>query len=100
MRPDAESPDAVPERRHRRGVRLFVALHLGAVGAIYAVALVVGGGFTGPPMPPLPLAVAKPQPIAASPAPMVAVTGAQTAVPTPLPAWTGRAEIAAPWEPR
>lgn len=100
MKPEADSPDAVPERRHRRGVRLFVALHLGAVGAIYAVAVVVGGGFSGPPMPLLTAAMAAPQPNPASPAPFVAVPGAQTAVPAPLPEWTRRAEVAAPWEPR
>lgn len=100
MKPDAESSDAAPAGRHRRRVRRFVALHLGAVCVLYAVAVVVGGGFAGPPMPPLTVAMANPQSIPASPAPIVAVPGAAMVAPAPLPQWMTRAEIAAPWEAR
>ena len=100
MRPDTEAPEAARAGRHRRGVRLFVALHLGAVGAIYAVAVVVGGGFTGPPMPPLTVAMAKSQPIPAMPYPRIPVAAAPMVGPAPRPEWTRRPEIAAPWESR
>jgi hypothetical protein len=42
---DAEHPT------RRRQVRWFVALHLGAVGGMYALALSVGGGYAMPPFP-------------------------------------------------
>lgn len=49
-----------PRRRLRAG-SLFVAVHLTAVSAIYAVAWIFGGGFEPPPFSPdLPLAVHEP----------------------------------------
>jgi len=77
-----------------------VALHLGAVVAIYEVAVVVGGGFAGPPMPPLTVAMASPQAALATPVPIATAPTAPTGSPAPLPEWTRRAEVAAPWEPR
>ena len=102
MKPAAETSDARPDGRHHRRVRLFVALHLGAVGAIYAIAVVAGGGFTGPPMPPLTVAIAMmdPQPVPASVSARVTTPSAQTVQLTPVPEWTRRPEIAAPWESR
>lgn len=104
MRPAVES---APSRSHRRGLRLFVALHLGAVGAIYAVALAIGGGRAGPPMPPLAAAVAVAATRAPAPASQVEPTAhlvdptpSRTEGPSTLPAWTQRAEVAAPWEAR
>jgi hypothetical protein len=77
-----------------------VALHLGAVGTIYVVALVLGGGFAGPTKPLLTVTMAKPQPIPAMPVPRVAEAETPMVAPAPLPEWTKRPEIAAPWEPR
>jgi hypothetical protein len=81
-----------------------VALHLGAVGTIYVVALVLGDGFAGPTMPPPTVAMASPQAALSAPGPTAtspaAPTFAPTAAPAPLPEWTRRAEVAAPWEPR
>lgn len=100
MRPDTETSEAARAGRQRRGVRLLVALHLGAVGALYAVAVVVGGGFAGPPMPLLTVAMGSPQPALATPVPITTAPAAPTGTPAPLPEWTRRAEVAAPWEPR
>jgi hypothetical protein len=36
---------------NRRRLRWFVALHVGAVSGIYALALVIGGGLATPPFP-------------------------------------------------
>lgn len=77
-----------------------MALHVGAVGAIYAVALVVGGGFAGPAMPPLTVAMDHPQPARATLAPRGMVSAAPLAAPAPEPDWTRRPQIAAPWESR
>lgn len=99
MKPAAESSDAVPERRHRRSVRLFVALHLGAVGTIYAIALLVGGGFAGSPMPPIMMAMASPDHAPATLSePAETQSTDRSVAPVPVPDWTRRAEIAAPWE--
>ena len=100
MKPDTDTPDTARAGRHRRGVRLFVALHLGAVGAIYAVAVVVGGGFSGPPMPPLTVAMASPQAALATPVPIATTTVAPTVAPAPLQEGMRRVEVAAPWESR
>jgi hypothetical protein len=101
VKPAAKSSDAVPERRHRRGVRLFVALHLGAVGTIYAIALVVGGGFAGTPMPPITTAMASPDHVPATlPEGAETLTTDRSVAPVPVPDWTQRTEIAAPWEQR
>jgi hypothetical protein len=81
-------------------VRLFVVLHLAAVGVIYALAWVVGGGWGGPPTPrltraPATVPTAHPLPKALAPNPPVV-----TAEPTALPSWAQRADIAPPWESR
>jgi hypothetical protein len=83
-----------------RGVRVFVALHLAAVGILYALAVTLGGGFVGPPMPPITGAMAAPPAVSAAPAPAPAPPTTQPLVPAPLPDWTRRAEIPAPWESR
>ncbi len=104
MKPDAEAAPAASDRAQRRRVRLFVALHLGAVGIIYAVALVLGGGFAGPPVPPVASTLAhasvKLPTSAATPSPAVTDPAANPSVLTVLPDWTRRAEIPPPWEPR
>ena len=100
MKPDTEAPDALVAVRPRRGVRLFIALHVGAVGTIYAIALIVGGGFAGPPMPPLTVVMAQPPTTPAPLAPAVAAQRAPTFEPAPLPEWARRVEITAPWESR
>ena len=98
MKPDIEGPGGMPPGSRRRRVRLFVALHLGAVGTIYAVALVVGGGLSGPPMPSLAVAMAKAQPAPEAQLPLVTVPVELPVAPAPLPEWTRSPEIAAPWE--
>jgi hypothetical protein len=99
VKPEIEERGATRGGAHRRHVRLFVALHLGAVGTTYAVALVVGGGVSDPPMPPLTMAMAKPQ-AAPSVPPHVAMPMAVPVTPSPTPEWTRRPEIATPWESR
>ena len=98
MKPDIEETGAVSLGSQRRRVRFFVALHLGAVGTIYAVAMVVGGGLAGPPMPPLTVAMARPQVAPATQHPSVAAPVAVPVEPSPTPEWTRRPEIVAPWE--
>jgi hypothetical protein len=100
VKPDIEEPGGIPVGSHRPRVRLFVALHLAAVGTIYAVALVVGGGLAGPPMPPLAVAMAKAQPAPEVQSPLVVMPAALPVAPSPTPEWTRRPEIAAPWETR
>lgn len=101
MKHDTEAPEVTPASRHRRGVRLFIALHLIAVGAIYAIALVVGGGFAGPPMPPITTAMASPvHAPTVPPAPFETMPTERPVAPATLPEWTRRTEIAAPWESR
>jgi hypothetical protein len=95
-----EEPGALSVGSHRRRVRLFVALHLGAVGTIYAVAMAVGGGLAGPPVPPVAVAMAKPQPAPEAQSPLGAVPVVLPVEPSPTPEWTRRPEIAAPWETR
>ena len=97
MKPDTEAPGAVPARQPRRGVRLFVALHLVAIGTIYAVAWVVGGGFAGPPMPVPTAAMPNLPAIPPAPVPTAPRQQTQTVAQVPLPEWTRRAEVAAPW---
>lgn len=107
MKPGAEVSSEkreAPEGAQRRRVRLFVALHLGAVGLIYAVALFLGGGFAGPNWPPAAstLALASVQP-PANPAPRGEAVPQPVAHPLPAavqPAWTQRAELPPPWEAR
>ena len=98
MKPDIDEPGGNPAGSHRTRVRLFVALHLVAVGTIYAVALAVGGGLAGPPMPPLVVATAKPQSAPEAQPLHGAVPVAMPVAPSPTPEWTRRPEIAAPWE--
>lgn len=100
MKPGTEATGATSTGRQRRSVRLFVALHLGAVGAIYAIALLVGGGFAGPPMPSPTVAMANPPALPAAAVPTAALRSAPATAPAPLPEWTRRPEIAAPWESR
>lgn len=100
MRPDSQAASAAAAGGQRRRVRIFVALHLGAVGAIYAAALIVGGGFAGPPMAPLTAASAsthRDAPRPTSHAQPVAATPSDAAA---WPAWMTRADVAAPWAPR
>lgn len=104
MKPRADTDASAPEKAggHRRGVRVFVALHLAAVGIIYAIAVTVGGGFAGPPMPPITFAMASPPAVPATRAPMPPTTQPTTPhlAPASLPDWTRRAEIPAGWESR
>ncbi len=100
MKPEAVAPSDAPEGDQRRRVRLFVALHLGAVGAIYALALLVGGGYQGPPMPPLTVARASAPDAMTEPKQRVPAPPANTMEAAQLPAWAQRVEIARPWESR
>lgn len=104
MKPGDEATPAVPDRTQRRRVRLFVALHLGAVGLLLAVALVVGGGFAGPTMPPVTSTVAlasvKLPTSVAAPTLVATERDANPSVLTVLPDWTRSAEIPPPWESR
>jgi hypothetical protein len=95
---DASGTEKAP--RLGRGVWVFVALHVAAVGILYALAVTLGGGFVGPPMPPITGAMAVPSLVSAAPAPAPAQPTTQPLAPAPLPDWTRRAEIAAPWESR
>lgn len=79
-------------------MRLFVALHLVAVGTILALSVAIGGGFEGPPMPPVLMAAATLPVSAPLPAPPAPVADPSPAL--VRPEWTRRAEIAAPWESR
>lgn len=98
MKPEADASGTAQAGRHRRGVRIFVALHLAAVGTLYAAAVTVGGGFAGPPMPPIAHARASPPALPAAPALAPAAPERHAATPAFPPDWTRRAEIAAPWE--
>lgn len=100
MTPDVEDPRATPGGTQRRRVRVFVVLHLGAVGTIYAVALVAGGGFAGPPMPPLTVAMATLAPVPAAQAPVEVVPTSGPDALAPMPEWTRRDEISSPWASR
>lgn len=100
MKPGSDASGRAGAGRHRRGVRLFVALHLVAVGTIYAVAVSVGGGFAGPPMPPATVALASTPAAPATPATAGPLSAAQPVAPAPLPDWTRRAEIPPPWDSR
>ena len=100
MKPEAPAPSNAPEGDQRRRVRLFVALQLGAVGATYALALIVGGGFEGPPMPPLTVASATAPDATLEPKQRVPAPPANTMEVAPLPAWAQRVEIIRPWESR
>lgn len=100
MKPDSTPNSAAREPDQRRRLRFFAALHLGAVGAIYALAWLVGGGLASAPMPPLNVAPAASP--AERPAPQreaAAAPALATEVST-LPAWAQRAEITLPWESR
>lgn len=100
MKREATAPPNASGGDQRRRVRLFVALHLGAVGAIYALALIAGGGFEGPPMPPLTVASATASAAMLEPSQRVTTSPALTLDPAPLPAWAQRVEITRPWESR
>ena len=100
MKPEAVVPSDAPGGDQRRRVRLFVALHLGAVGAIYALALIVGGGYQGPPMPPLTVASASAPDAMPEPKQRVPAPPANTMETAPLPAWAQRVETTRPWESR
>lgn len=100
MKPDPTPNSAAREPDQRRRLRLFAAFHLGAVGAIYALAWLVGGGLASPPMPPLNVApvaspAERPAPLREGAAAPVLATDASV-----LPAWAQRAEITPPWESR
>lgn len=102
MKPEATAASAtaaVPGGDQRRRVRLFAALHLGAVGAIYALALFVGGGYAGPPMPAT-TGVASNAPVAMHAPPPLAPEAPVTTTESPLPAWARRVETMQPWEGR
>jgi hypothetical protein len=96
VKPDTDASGAAEVDRDRRRVRLFVALHLAAVGIIYAVAVTVGGRFAGPPMPPITVTMAAP----ATRAPAPALSAEQSFNAAVLPDWAHRFEIPAPWESR
>lgn len=100
QRTDTTASGAEPAGAQRRRVQVFVILHLAAVGIIYAIAATVGGGFSGPPMPPI--TAARPSlpvtPGALAPASELATT--QLLAQPPLPDWTSRHDIPAPWEAR
>jgi hypothetical protein len=100
VKPDATLPSTPRADDQRRRVRLFVALHLAAVGAIYALALLAGGGHGGPPMPPPGAAPVTAQ--AAAAVRMPPTPGGPSITPTApaLPAWAQRVETAGPWESR
>lgn len=100
MKPEAPAPSNTPEGDQRRRVRLFVVLHLGAVGAIYALALIVGGGWEGPPMPPLTVATVTAPAATLEPRQPVPAPPPVTLDPAPLPEWAQRVEITRPWESR
>lgn len=100
MKPGPDAPKEARARPQGRRVQLFIAAHLLAVGAIYALALFVGGGVVGPPMPPAAVATAAPPAVRAAQAPVAAVQTPRTFAPTPLPDWAQRAEIAPPWVAR
>ncbi len=100
MKPDTDASGAAEVDRDRRRVRHFVALHLAAVGIIYAVAVTVGGGFAGPPMPPITVTMASPPAAPAKRAPAPALSAEQSFYAAVLPDWAHRFEIPAPWESR
>lgn len=100
MKPEVTATSAAPEGSQRRRVRLFVAVHLGALGEIYALALIVGGGFEGPPMPPLSEAPATAYASRLVPDKSAPIPPVVAWEPTALPAWEQRAEITRPWESR
>jgi len=88
------SPDA--QTGHARRVRWFIAAHTLAVTALYGVALVIGGGFAPPPLPPdQPLVVAQ-----AGAEPAVAGDADELRQPTPedgsVP-WAMRYEVSSSW---
>lgn len=100
MKPQVEVFAADSAHQHRRGVRLFVGVHLAAVAAIYVIAVIVGGGFASPPLPTLTVAKAN---TSAARATSVRTDTQRSALPAatkPIPDWAGRAELAAPWEQR
>ena len=105
MKRAAEEPadDAAALRRSRRRVRVFVALHLAAALAIYAVALTLGGGFAEPPMPPSWPSGSRPSMVVAPPPVPLAVEAPASTVGAgafDVPPWARRADVAAPWAPR
>lgn len=91
----AAAPSTEDPSQSRR-VRLFVALHLGAVGAIYALAVAIAG-LAGPSMPPVPVAMAVHEGAPPATRHAAAVPATPDAGETPAPAWTQTAEVAPPW---
>lgn len=102
MKPDLDALNPVTAGQHRRRVCVFVALHVIALGALYAAALVVGGAMAGPPMPLNAVAMAndsdKPRALARTE--VVPLPRTDTSAPTGAPDWARRAEIPAPWDAR
>ncbi|NUZ07390.1 hypothetical protein HQN59_16625 [Schlegelella sp. ID0723] len=100
MRSDADSAAEPLGADQRRRVRIFVALHLGALAMIYAIAWSVGGGFAGPSMPAPDALAAVAQKAEAPLIPVTQTPAPATSAPDPLPAWAERVETQAPWEQR
>lgn len=100
MKPDTNASGEAELDRDRRRVRLFVAMHLAGVGIIYAVAVTVGGGFAGPPMPPITVTIASLPAAPATRAPALALSAEQSLNAAVMPDWAHRFEIPAPWESR
>lgn len=95
------APDPAPEAAARRSSRLrfFLAAHLLAVLALYALALAIGGGLGAMPMPPdLPVRAA----MRAAPGPQHAPATAATQAAAPARtavdlAGAAAPDVAAPW---
>jgi hypothetical protein len=100
VKPDTDASGAAEVDRHRRSVRLFLALQLAAVVVTYAVALTVGGGFAGPPMPPITVTMTSPPVAPTTRALDPALSSEQPFSAAVLPAWTRRPEVPAPWDSR
>lgn len=107
----ASHPEREAPSEQRRAV-LFVVAHVAAVGGIYLLAMVLGGGLAPPPFPPDLHATAQHWPVAGP-----ARAGLPTAAlavpervpradvsparqPTGLPAWAQLHDAAPPWEGR
>lgn len=88
-----------PVSQHRR-VSLFVALHVGAVAVIYALALIIGGTHVTPPVPAASVGTVVASTSSGMASPQAPEPGPETLAPTALPAWAQRAETTLRWEDR
>lgn len=85
-----------PDAGQRARLRWFLAAHLAAVTALYATAVMVGGGLASTPFPPDLAHRATPK-AQATPADTTLVTSAAAAAPRPAPALPSAPDLAAPW---